>query len=90
MIWDSTKKVQFEISGELLNAEFRIPTCIDMEDFMSQKKVTDSYVVKKCLISIDGFKDADELISTPGAYLIVRALGGAILETCNLDVTLKN
>lgn len=92
MIWSDKKKgtLVFD-NGEEINFEIKVPSCIDIEEIASEKEqIKDSELVKRFLISIDGFDNADELLSTGGALAIVKTIARVIINASSVSVELKN
>ena len=98
MIWEKTKKGVLEVGEEKFPFEIKVPTALEMEDIVDNAviresgnvKLRSSYIVKKCLLSIEGFRDAEEFLNTPGTAALVNALGNIIVDAGTLKVELKN
>lgn len=92
MIWEKTKKgvIEFD-NGESINFEAKIPTCLDIESLtLSGEKLSNSELVRKFLLSIDGFESAEELLTTPGTFQLVTTIASVIVNSSSVNVALKN
>lgn len=90
MIWDATKTATAVFpSGEEINFRFRVPTMRDFAELKESDGDNEAYL-KKFLISCDGFKDVEELMTTGGASSLVAVILQAIAKSADLGVVLKN
>lgn len=92
MIWSDRKKgtLVFD-NGEEINFEIRVPSCLDIEEIALEKEtIKDSDLVKRFLISVDGFDNVDTLLSTGGTRILVRTIAQAIISASSISVELKN
>ncbi len=96
MVWDKTRKGILDVEGEQIGFEIRVPSALDVEDVLSyvdengKVLIKDSEIVRKFLLSIDGFPSVDEFLSSPQTFFCMKAIAGYVVASSTLKAELKN